>query len=145
VDVLGLTPHVVIPTIILLLILMVALNYLLYRPMLKVMDDRKGVVDGAARDAAKAEENMNTLSADYDNALQEARKDAKAAFNKAHEEALLQEKEILTEAQSKVEKVLDRQMGELEKNVDAARNELKSAVTALSHEVSSKILGRSLS
>ncbi len=140
-----LNPHLIIPAIILILILMALLNSMLYRPILKVLDDRKGIVEGAAGDAAQASENMEKLNAEYAQALQEAKRDAKAAFNKAHDAALAGEKEILSVAQKKVEKIIDRGMGELDKSVDAAKGELEKSVAALSLEISSKLLGRSLS
>jgi len=142
--VIELNPHLIIPAIILILILMALLNSMLYRPILKVLDDRKGIVEGAAGDAAQASENMEKLNAEYAQALQEAKRDAKAAFNKAHDAALAGEKEILSVAQKKVEKIIDRGMGELDKSVDAAKGELEKSVATLSLEISSKLLGRSL-
>ena len=142
---LGLTPHLVVPAIFLVLILMAVLNSLLFRPMLKVLDDRKGIIEGAAGDAAKASENMEKLNDEYTHALQEAKRDAKVAFNEAHDAALAKEKEILTEAQKKVEKITDHGMGELEKSVDTAKSDLEKSVVTLSQEISSKILGRTLS
>lgn len=142
---LGLTPHLVVPAIFLVLILMAVLNSLLFRPILKVLDDRKGIIEGAARDAGKAAENMGKLNDEYAHALQEAKRDAKVAFNQAHDAALAKEKEILAEAQKKMEKIIDRGTGELEKSVDAAKSELEKSVQILSLEISSKIVGRTLS
>ncbi len=142
---LGLTPHLVIPAIFLVLILMAVLNSLLFRPMLKVLDDRKGIIEGAADDAARAVENMEKLNEEYSHALLEAKKDAKVSFNQAHDAALAKEKEVLTEAQKKVERIIDHGMGEMEKSVDSAKSELEKSVQTLSLEISSKIMGRTLS
>ncbi len=121
---------------------MAVLNRLLYRPMLKTLDQRKEIIEGAARDAENSEQQIEKLEQEYDHALQDARRGAKTVYNKNHEEALSKEKEILSEAQQKAEKVMEKAMTNLEKSSDLAKEELKSYVEALSRDISSKILGR---
>ena len=137
-----LSPHLIAIVVVLVLILMWVLNLMLYRPMLKGLDDRKEIVEGAARDAENAEQNIEKLQLEYDHALQDARKDAKAAFNQNQDEALSKEKEILTEAQQKSEKFMEKAMNDLNKSTDSAKDQLKSYIETLSREISSKILGR---
>jgi F-type H+-transporting ATPase subunit b len=110
--------------------------------MLKGLDDRKEIVEGAARDAENAEQNIEKLQLEYDHALQDARKEAKAVFNQNQEEGLNKEKEILTEAQQKSEKFMEKAMNDLNKSTDSAKDQLKSYIETLSREISSKILGR---
>ncbi len=137
-----LSPHLIAIVVVLVLILMWVLNLMLYRPMLKGLDDRKEIVEGATRDAENAEQNIEKLQLEYDHALQDARKDAKAAFNQNQDEALSKEKEILTEAQQKSEKFMEKAMNDLNKSTDSAKDQLKSYIETLSREISSKILGR---
>jgi len=140
--VIELSPHLIAIVVVLVLILMWVLNLMLYRPMLKGLDDRKEIVEGAARDAENAEQNIEKLQLEYDHALQDARKDAKAVFNQNQEEALSKEKEILAEAQKKSEKFMEKAMNDLNKSTDSAKDQLKSYIETLSREISSKILGR---
>lgn len=137
-----LSPHLIAIVVVLVLILMWVLNLMLYRPMLKGLDDRKEIVEGAARDAENAEQNIEKLQLEYDHALQDARKDAKAVFNQNQGEALSKEKEILSEAQQKSEKFMEKAMNDLNKSTDSAKDQLKSYIETLSREISSKILGR---
>lgn len=137
-----LSPHLIAIVVVLVLILMWVLNLMLYRPMLKGLDDRKEIVEGAARDAENAEQNIEKLQLEYDHALQDARKEAKAVFNQNQEEGLNKEKEILTEAQQKSEKFMEKAMNDLNKSTDSAKDQLKSYIETLSREISSKILGR---
>jgi F-type H+-transporting ATPase subunit b len=140
--VIELSPHLIAIVVVLVLILMWVLNLMLYRPMLKGLDDRKEIVEGAARDAENAEQNIEKLQLEYDHALQDARKEAKAVFNQNQEEGLNKEKEILTEAQQKSEKFMEKAMNDLNKSTDSAKDQLKSYIETLSREISSKILGR---
>ncbi len=139
-----LSPNLIIPAIIFLLILMWVLNRWLYRPVLKVLDDRQAIVEGAARDAADAEAKIAALSEEYDNALQHSRRVAKATGNQAQTEALGAEKEILSAAHHQAEAFMDKALVALEKSADAAREELGEHAETLSREVSSRILGRAL-
>jgi F-type H+-transporting ATPase subunit b len=116
----------------------------LYRPLLKTLDERKSVLDGAAEDASSAGEKISALQKEYDDALQEARKDAKALFNDAHETAMAAEEEVLSGAHRRVGKIIEKGMTEVEKSVDLAREELGTYVDTLSREIGSKILGRNL-
>ncbi|MDX1764243.1 MAG: F0F1 ATP synthase subunit B [bacterium] len=141
---LGLTPHLTIPAIFLVLLLMWILNLWLYRPLLKTLDDRKTVLDGAAADAAGAEEQIAALQQEYDDALAEARRDAKSVFSAAHEKAMAAEEQILGEAHQQAAKIMEKGMNELGKSVDLAKEELEQHATALSGEIGSKILGRTL-
>jgi F-type H+-transporting ATPase subunit b len=140
--VIELTPHLIAITVVLILFLMAVLNLLLYRPMLKNLDQRKGIIEGAARDAENAEQKIEKQQQEYDQAFQDAKRDAKTVYNKNHEEALITEKELLSEAQQEAEKVMEKAMTDLEKSSDLAKEELKSYVETLSRDISSKILGR---
>lgn len=141
---LGLTPHLTIPAIFLVLILMWILNLWLYRPLLKTLDDRKTVLDGAASDAATAQEKIAALQQEYDEALMEAKRDAKSLFSEAHEKAVAAEQQILGEAHQQVAKIMEKGLNELGKSVDVAKEELEKHAAALSSEIGSKILGRTL-
>ena len=137
-----LSPHLIAIVIILILFLMWTLNLLLYRPILKALDERKEIVDGAVEDTENAQNNIQNLQQEYDHAVREARKDAKAVYNKNHEEALSREKEILAEAHKKAEGVIEKAMTQLDKEIDSAKDELQSHAETLSREIGAKILGR---
>jgi len=142
--VLGLSLHQILPAVFLILFLMWILNLLLYRPMLKNMDQRKEIIDGAVRDAKHADQKLKQLQEEYEQALQQARRDAKNIYNKIHEEASAEEKEILQQARLKAEKLMAKAMTDLEKDFDSAKEELRSYVESLSREICVKILGRAL-
>lgn len=137
-----LSPHLIGIVVFFILLLMWVLNRVLYRPILNGLDQRKEIVEGAARDAESADQKIEKLQQEYDQALQEARKDAKAVYNKYHEEALSKEKGLLTEAQKKSEKFMEKSMTDLEKSSDSAKDELQSHAENLSRQISTKILGR---
>lgn len=141
---LGLSLHLILPAVFLILFLMWVLNLLLYRPMLKNMDQRKEIIDGAVRDVEHADQKLKQLQEEYDQALQEAMKDAKNIYNKVHEDALVTEKEILEQAQLKTEKLTEKATTDLEKNFDSAKEDLQSYVEFLSREISVKMMGRAL-
>lgn len=137
-----LSPHLIAIVAFFVLFLMWVLNLLLYRPILKGLDERREIVDGAARDAENARSRIEKLQEEYGLAMKKARSEAKAVYNKYREEALAKEKEIVTETEKEMEKVMGKAMTRLEKNTDSAKEELRSYAESLSRDIGEKILGR---
>ena len=139
-----LSPHLIASVVVLVLVLLWFLNGLLYGPVLKVLDQRRQVVEGAARDASAAEEKIRRLQEEYDRAMREARREAKALFHKAQEEALARDKEMVAAAQERADAMLGKALADLESQADAAREQLRGLAEDLSAQIAAKILGRSV-
>jgi len=142
--VIELSPHLIASVVLLVLLLLWFLNGILFGPVLRVLDQRRDVVESAARDASEAERKIHALEEEYDRALREARREAKALFLKAQEEAVAEEKEIVGRAQAQADTLLDKALASLEKEADTARDQLRSMAEELSRQITTKILGRSV-
>lgn len=101
----GIDGRLIIIQIFNFVILMVALSYLLYKPILKVLAERKEKVlqgikdaDDAAKALAEASEQKRTI-------LTTANQEAIAVADRAKEYAASKANEIVAEAQSKAEQV----------------------------------------
>jgi len=74
-------------TIINLLVLFVALRHFLYNPVMKVMDERKKMIDGQIADAENQKKQAGELKAQYAKKLEEAHAESADIMDKARKSA----------------------------------------------------------
>lgn len=116
-----------------------ALTYLLYKPVLKVLDERqKRIVEGqrAAEAAIKDKEKLTELEKEV---KQAAEKQASEILEKARESAKRTEAELLASARKKaeeeVEKLTSSWKDEKKQHLEDMRREFVSAVVATAEKV----------
>ena len=126
------------------LILLFLLNIILYRPIRKVLGERKDEMDSLSG----LLEEFQTKSEQYGKELNEniikARKDAFQQKEEIKGEGIEQERAALQEAGSQAEQKVTEARGEIEKSLVTARESLQSEVEGFSKELAEKILGRSI-
>ncbi len=129
-----------IPTVILVLLSFAAYNFLIYRPLTKVLAERQertaGALARAQADIAAAEQK----AAEYEKRLREARQ---AIFKRqeARRKQILQARDAaLTEARSQADGLMRAALTELEKEKSEAKVRLQSEAEELAVEVIRTIL-----
>jgi F-type H+-transporting ATPase subunit b len=126
------------------LILLFLLNIILYRPIRKVLGQRKDEMDSLSG----LLEEFQTKSEQYGKELNENIINArKEAFQKKEEikgEGLEQERTALQEAGSQAEGKITEARGEIKKSLVSARESLQAEVEGFSKDLAEKILGRSI-
>ena len=80
-------------------ILLLALWYFLYTPILKMIDERRRKIEKGVKDAEEAEKRLGDIELERDGIFTEARKQADSIVGEAKERAVEKEKEMLTEAE----------------------------------------------
>jgi F-type H+-transporting ATPase subunit b len=125
-----------------ILILVILLNFLLFKPVLRALDKRKSVLDARARKAKEAGDNVKQLQRTYD---EEA---------KAKRKPVLENKEVvLAQARDASMQIVDKARTELADELIRVREgvaeerrqafeTLHASVERLSQEVTNKVLGR---
>ena len=120
--------------------LIYVLNVILYKPLLKIFQERKDIVknslDAAKEMSRKKEEGISRMSRE----LSDARSKAKAAFENMREDGLKKQKEILAETESKAAAMLQAAREELKAEAEKARQSLKSDVEKFSDEIVRKLV-----
>ncbi len=126
------------------IILMILLNAVLYKPVLKILRDRAGKIKGMKEDIFKFDKNARARQDEVDVKMREASKKAKAALDSARAEA----KEAGDKEMNAIKTVTDadkeKQMVEIKQQVDTAMKGLKANLDGFATDMASKILGRSL-
>ncbi len=125
-------------------ILLPILNRLLYKPVLKLLEERDEKTAGALKKAADMEREVADGVAAYEKRLKEAAIKGTEEKNRLRQEARACEKDMLDKAQATAAEEVARLKAALEKNVASARNEVKVEAFGISRSIASKMLDRNI-
>jgi len=125
-------------------ILVLVLNIFLYKPIRKVLADRRQVVDGAREKAAAVDLEVQEKMAQYEVRMREARAVASERRAESLKQAQAEETAVLEKARAEATVSLSTIRDRVAKEAADARVLLKQQAELLSVDISEKILGRSL-
>ena len=124
------------------IILVAVLAHFCYKPMLKVMDDRRNKIrndlDSAARSSAAK------LKSDLEAELANAQVAAQGIVDKAVKEAKVQAQAQIDEAHAAIEREKVQAAKQIERERKDALEDLKTQVAALSCDIASKIISKNM-
>ena len=119
--------------------LFLAMSYLLFNPVRKMLEDRKLKIRTELDDAAADKESAAALKAQYEDKLKNIDKEAEAILSEARQKALRSEAKIVEEAKAEAARIIARANEEalLEKKrvVDEMKQEMISVATAMASKV----------
>ena len=116
------------------------LNQFLYKPLFKVMDERKGIVDGSLNAAKDMENKKEEAIVSMNREIAEARAKAKEAFESLKGAGQDKQKEVLSEAEASAAATLQKAREELRAEVEKAKQTLKADVEKFSDEIVGKLV-----
>ena len=125
-------------------ILVLVLNIFLYKPLRKVLADRRLVVDGAREKAAAVDLEVQEKMALYEVRLRDAKAVAAERRAESLKQAQAEETSVLEKARAEATASLGTIRSRVAKEAADARVLLKQQAELLSVDISEKILGRSL-
>jgi F-type H+-transporting ATPase subunit b len=125
-------------------ILVLVLNIFLYKPIRKVLADRRQVVDGAREKAAEVDLEVQEKMALYEVRLREAKAQAGERRAESLKQAQAEETSVLEKARTEAGASLAAIRDRVAKEAADARVLLRQQAELLSVDISEKILGRSL-
>jgi F-type H+-transporting ATPase subunit b len=125
-------------------ILVLVLNIFLYKPIRKVLSDRRQVIDSAREKAVAVDAEVQAKMAQYEARLREAKTEAGISRAEALKQAQIEETELLEKARKEASNTLATIRSRVTKEAADARELLKKQAESLSGDICEKILGRSL-
>ncbi|MDR0882051.1 MAG: ATP synthase F0 subunit B [Candidatus Adiutrix sp.] len=125
-------------------LLIAALNYCLYRPILKILAERRELFDRLKDKAAKAKSELDSGEAEKTRLNAESLRQALNLKNDLTAKAAAQEKNILAEAQEQTLRQVSESRARLTNSASAARAALTHEVQNIAKDIAGKILGRDL-
>ena len=145
-DQLELTPDFVVTGILLVsfILLIFPLNSLIFKPLLRVMDDRESKISGTRSRAADVQGQAEGALDRYQSAVREAREAAVLERRRHVEAARAELLQTTRAAKDEAEAEIERAREELQSGIAGARDGLRQSVEELAHLSAERVLGRSL-
>jgi len=125
-------------------ILVLVLNIFLFKPLRKVLAERRQVIDGAREKGASVDLEVQEKMALYESKLRDAKAEAGARRAESLKQAQAEETSILEKARAEATASLGTIRDRVAKESADARVLLKQQAELLSGDICEKILGRSL-
>ncbi len=126
------------------IILLIILNKMLYRPLMKVLAERREAIDGSHARAKDLEEGIEEKMQRYQQQLSDAKKVANEERNKLKKAAGEEEAVLLAEANGKASVRLQAIKAKVADEASDASKTLKSEAETLAGQIATKVLGREL-
>ncbi|MBC8316760.1 MAG: ATP synthase F0 subunit B [Desulfobulbaceae bacterium] len=126
------------------LILIVVLNAVLYRPVRKILAERKQKLAELNNEIETFHSNAKQRAEEFDEKFREARRKAKSEFDSARSEAQAVGADKLQQIREESDKVKAEQLTQVSSEVAAAEKALKDQVDAFAGEMATKVLGRAV-
>ncbi len=127
------------------IVLLIALNYILFKPLRSIMNERAQTISSAFGDAKTAQERLQSLLERYNTSLAEAKQKATAAYNALYQQGLDAQRDMIAAERTKASELLDKARAEIAAASGAARTDLRNETEKLAKDISAKLLGRAVS
>jgi F-type H+-transporting ATPase subunit b len=126
------------------IILLVVLNKLLYKPLSKIMAERREKIEGDRARAKNLQADIDEKMERYQQQLSEAKAHANSERNQLKKLASEEEAAMLTEAHGKASIRLQAIKQQVAVEADEASKTLRKEAKSLAGQIATKILGREL-
>jgi F-type H+-transporting ATPase subunit b len=125
-------------------VLLVALNFILFKPLRAIMREREQGISGAFSDSKTAQDRAQALLEQYNMSLAEAKQKAAAAYNTFYQQGLDAQRDMIAAERTKAGELLDKARKEIAEAAVAARGDLRKDADKLAQDISAKLLGRAV-
>ena len=129
-------------TIINLLVLYLLMKKFLFGPIIKVMDERKAMIDQQFAGAKEQEDQAKALREQYEGALKSAKEESFQIMEQARKEAKAQADRTVEDTQAKVSAMLAKAQEDINTERENAMRQMKDDVASLAMEAAGKIIGK---
>ena len=126
----------------LFLLLVYILNVLIYKPVLRVMEERGKKISGMEADAVLADKEVEDKLASYRLELDKAKQSGNTDRITLKKEGLDKEVELLGAAHAEAQKTLSAAKDKIAKEVELALATLKGMTEEMGKDIADKVVGR---
>lgn len=128
-----------------LMIQLVIFKKFLLKPIKQVIADRKAKADSEIADAQKLRTEAETMKAEYEQNLQNARTEANQIVATAQKTATARSEEIVGEARAQAAALKQKAEADIAQERKKAVNEVKDEIGGIAMEIASKVVEREIS
>lgn len=123
------------------LLLLIVLNIILFKPVLRLFKERERHTKGYLDDAKAMDKDKDHLMAQIEEKLSDARVKAKSVFEELSREGIEIQKERVDSAQKEAVEINKRAREDIESATDKARAGLKSDIETFAKQIVEKLVG----
>jgi len=127
-----------------MLLLIVILNAVLYRPIRAILEERQKKISGLDEGIDQFKKNTGLRLEEFSQKMREARVRAKKEYEAARAAAQAESAAKLAGVRQEVDSRKAGELAEIEKQFAAAQAELKGQIDGFAGEMASKVLGRAI-
>lgn len=140
----AIAPWTMIFTWVNLLILVLVMKKLLFKPVMNMFAQREQEVGSMYEKAEEAQKNAEEMEREYYEKLSAAKEEASRIMKDATYEATLRSEQIVSEAQQKASAITTKAQKEIEREKEAAINEIKEDIATLAVDIAEKVIEKDL-
>ncbi|MCD6487575.1 MAG: ATP synthase F0 subunit B [Syntrophobacterales bacterium] len=126
------------------IVLIFVLNFLLYKPVLKIIEKRNKKIEESDEKVKALNETIEHNMAEYESKIRQAKVEATVQKNEIEEEGAEQGKTIIGKVRDEISEKLGDFKTKLQGETDKARGVLRDQTRTIATEISEKILGRDI-
>lgn len=138
---LNIDPVLLVLNIVLFLSLLVILNFMFWKPMMRQLDKRKQSIEDAHKEVERTQREMESLRDEYRVNLAKIENDARARIQQAVHEAQQERERILTEARAQSDEIKRQGEESIRAESNEAMRQMVSTLDQLSLQTLDSILG----
>jgi F-type H+-transporting ATPase subunit b len=128
--------------IVVLLLLWAILNKILFKPFLRLVEEREKRTEGLKAAATALTAEAERLRADYESAIRQANDEGAAAKEALLEEARRTREQLLTESRAQSAERLAAVRDEIKKEMEQGRAQALQEAETIARQMAEKVLGR---
>lgn len=141
---LGIDPALLIAYVINFAILLLLLRLFLYRPILRMLSERRQKIQESLEQADKVRQEAEVQQAEFRRELEEARKTSQEAAARAAQETEKMREAILADARKEAEQIRDQARQQIEVERQQTMAELQRQVADLAVDLTRKVIGETV-
>lgn len=126
------------------LILLVAMYFLMYKPLKKTMDLRHDKIKGDIEAAESLKSDADQMKAEISAELAKSRETAQEIINRAQKTADAQKDEIIAEARIEAQKLIEKANAEIKEEKEKVIGEIRDEAATLAIYAASKLISQNL-
>jgi F-type H+-transporting ATPase subunit b len=115
---------------------------LLFRPYLRMRDERTAGIEGARDEAARLSAEADARLAHYEQEIAAARARAQDERRTIRTDAAARQREVTDQARASAAREYDNERSRVERETNAARQQLMPRAAQVAEEIAGKLLGR---
>jgi F-type H+-transporting ATPase subunit b len=124
------------------LIFMVLINKFLFRPLLKLMEEREGELSGIYSEAEALKKKAESILKEVDEVLEKAKEEAKKLIDSAVKEARQEREKIISMAQEEATAKIESAKKEIWESFEREKEKIEAEADKIAEEIVKKIIGR---